>query len=201
MNDRLTPSTHTRVAARRTDAPGRGIDAGRRKFSLGASFLGWCVASFLTLVGLAIVAGILGGAAAAEGDIAGFDVTGLGLGAVVGGLVAMFLAYLIGGYAAGRIARWRGAMHGATVPLWSILAGILGAIIGTTLGARYAYLNPFGNIDFGALAGAGILSLILGLIVMFGGAMLGGTLGERGEERYLEPTSRRATTRIGRRTH
>lgn len=194
MHDRT--GTDTTVAARsvHTTEPARD----HRRLSLLATLLGWCVAAFLSLLGLALVAGIVGGAGAeaSQDGLSGFDLRDLGVGAAVGGLIAMFLAYLVGGYTAGRIARWDGPKHGAIVPLWGILFGVFAGLIGTGLGARYAYLNPFGGLDLGELAGATILTALLSLATMFGGAILGGRMGERAEERYLTDTRAPRDTRV-----
>lgn len=160
----------------------------RPKFSIGATFLGWCVASFLTLVFLAVVAAAVGSVVAPEattGNIGALDFQNVGIAAGIGSLLAIFLAYLVGGYAAGRIAHWDGAKHGAVVPLWSILLGIVVAIAGATVLQNYAYLNPFPGLDFGNLTGGAILGIVLGLVAMFLGAILGGRLGERSDEHYV----------------
>jgi MFS family permease len=174
----------------------------RRRFSLGATFLGWAVASFFTLVFTGIVLLALGGSALrtddgtlTAGDLANLTITGL-----AGAVVAMFLAYLVGGYAAGRIAHWDGARHGAVVPLWTILAGLLALLAGATLGPQLAgYLGPYvPRVDAGALTTYGVLGLLAMLAADFLGAILGGILGAKGDERHEMGTVERRRTMRGR---
>ncbi|HWG90451.1 MAG TPA: hypothetical protein VNZ52_06325 [Candidatus Thermoplasmatota archaeon] len=158
----------------------------RHRFSLGATFLGWCVASFLTLVFVGILAAILGGvgSGAAQAGFTQQEMNTLGIGGLIGLLVCVFLAYLIGGYAAGRIAYFGGAKHGAVVPVWTIIVGILAAVLGGVLGAQFMNAIPFMNLDWGALAGPAIIGLVLTLLVMFAGAIIGGKLGAKGDRGY-----------------
>jgi len=88
-------------------------------------------------------------------------------------LVSGFLAYLLGGYVAGKFARRAGGLHGA-------MTAILGAVAGVVLGA------------FGIVASGGILVALLGLgfgkitlsaalalfIAYVFGGYVGGKLGE-----------------------
>src|SRR5215212_282139 len=97
-------------------------------------------------------------------------------GLVIVSLVSGFLAYLFGGYVAGRFARRAGGLHGA-------MTAVLGAAAGAILGA------------FGVAVSGGILVVLIGLgfgevtvatafalflAYLFGG-YVGGTLGEPSE--------------------
>ena len=162
-----------------------------RRFSLGATFLGWAVASFFSLVFTALLLLALGGAAAGDatdgGGVTAGDFTSLGAAGFVGLLVATFLAYLIGGYAAGRIAHFDGAKHGAIVPAWTILFGLLAILAGAAFGAQlanYVSLPYVAGIDWGAMTTYGILGILGLLLVAFAGAILGGILGARQDQRH-----------------
>jgi hypothetical protein len=96
-------------------------------------------------------------------------------GLVIVSLVSGFLAYLFGGYVAGRFARRAGGLHGA-------MTAVLGAAIGAVLAA-------FGVVSGGiivALIGLGFgevtasIALALFLAYLFGG-YVGGKLGEPSE--------------------
>ena len=97
-------------------------------------------------------------------------------GLVIVSLVSGFLAYLFGGYVAGKIARRAGGMHGA-------ITAVLGAVASAVLGA-------FGIVVSGgilvALIGLGFdlvtasTTLSLFLAYLFGG-YIGGKLGETSE--------------------
>lgn len=169
-----------------------------RRFSLGATFLGWGVASFFTLVFAAIVAAIVGGTALTTGADAVADAPELTAGAFVGLLIAVFLAYLIGGYAAGRIARWNGGSHGAAIVLWTVLFTILALIGGAALADSFdlgAFAFPLA-LDVGDVTTVGILAALGLLAAALLGGWLGGRLGTRAEdEERAGSFTRRGTLR------
>lgn len=201
-NGTLEGGSRLDSSSRRTlDEPDAGTPAGRygartvsgvpsRRFSLGATFLGWCVASFFVFGLTAILLGALGGTAANDattGDGLTYgDLLALGAMAFVAWLVIQFVSYLVGGYAAGRIAHWNGAKHGAIVPVWAILAGLLMLGAGVWLGTAYA--DALGavppRIDAADLTTYGILGILATLATMFLGAILGGILGARHDQSY-----------------
>lgn len=154
-------------------------------FSWGADFLGFAVANFFTVVFLAIVGGIVGavgyqlGAPVPKvGSALSPTSQTLGWGGLVGALIALALAYFLGGYAAGRMARFDGAKNGIGVVLWAILVGIILGIIGAILGTRFNVAGQLHlNIDPATLTVAGVISLLVTLLVMFVAAALGGRLG------------------------
>ena len=103
-------------------------------------------------------------------------------GLVIVSLVSGFLAYLFGGYAAGRFARRAGGLHGA-------ITAMVGALAGTVLGA------------FGVIVSGGILVALIGLgfddvtvptalalffAYLFGG-YIGGKLGEPSQPAMRHP--------------
>jgi hypothetical protein len=153
----------------------------RRRFSLGATFLGWSVAAFFTLVFSAIVVALTGGQAFTTLDSAA-GMAQLLTASFLGYLAATFLAYLIGGYAAGRIALWDGVKHGLGIVVWSILFAILAIVAGTAI-ADQLNLGAGLPIDPAALTGAAIAAIALTLLVQLLGAAFGGRLGERYHDR------------------
>jgi hypothetical protein len=110
--------------------------------------------------------------------------TALIAGLVVIGLV-LFLAYFLGGYVAGRLARFDGGRNGAATVLWGILLYFIFALFGTFLpGPLSELLQGFGrnsvqpaiaSLTEAGLAGLGIVigALLLELL----GGFLGGRLG------------------------
>ncbi|MCM3686453.1 hypothetical protein [Kocuria rosea] len=101
-------------------------------------------------------------------------------GAVVLG-AAEFLAFLGGGYAAGRMARFSGARQGVSVWLWSLLgrsvATVAGLVWADTIG-----LAPVGvsaQALIGDLLAPGLLAVAAVLLVDLLGAVLGGLWGAR----------------------
>lgn len=166
----------------------RGVDAARERFGgrdLPASFAGMLVA----LAALLLLAGL---ASAAIGTIAfQTGVEGneneLSLGALIAAGAVIFLAFLLGGWAAGRMARYNGALNGFMVAVWFIVLGVVLAIAGAIVGNTY---NLFDNLRvaeatlpnwFSAedvTAGAIIGSLAF-VALMVLGAVLGGLWGTR----------------------
>ncbi|HET6405369.1 MAG TPA: hypothetical protein VFH78_12045 [Candidatus Thermoplasmatota archaeon] len=172
----VPPRTEERVTEREV-VPARTVDAeppvDRPRFSIGATFLGWSVAAFFTLVFSAIALGVAGGGAASDGVI---DFQSLALASLVGYLIAAFLAYLIGGYAAGRISLWNGVWHGLGTVAWAVLFAVVAVVAGTYL-ADAANLGV--RFDLSGITGYGLLAIGLSLLAMLAGAALGGRLGER----------------------
>ena len=98
-------------------------------------------------------------------------------------LVVLFLAYLAGGYVAGRMARFDGLRQGIAVWVIGLLVVIALAVLGAVLGAQYNVL-PQLNLPSIPLSGdtlttAGIIAGIAALLVTLLGAVVGGKLGER----------------------
>lgn len=163
------------------------VDDRRGPFSLVAGFLGWAVASFFTFVLLAIILGIIGASAfetGAGGTTATLNETtlnNLAWPGIIGGLVAVFVAYFVGGYNAGRIDRYNGLLQGVVVVAWTVVFAIVAALLANTVVASYdvgAYFSAY-RIDWGTLTTQGVIGLVLTLLVMLAGAIAGGMVGER----------------------
>ena len=153
----------------------------------GAAFFGWLSANGLAvlLVALLSAAGVAIGltesipgadAAAEQADTIG----------IVGGivlLVVLFLAYLAGGYVAGRMARFDGARQGIAVWIIGLLVVLALAVAGLVFGSKYNVLQqlnlPRIPIDEGTATTGGIIALVAVLLVTLLGAILGGKLGDR----------------------
>lgn len=152
-----------------------------------ATFLGFAVAIFFTIVFLGMVGAIVGAVGFqlhTPVPKIGSSITGttqqLGIGALVGSLVAAFLAYLIGGYTAGRLARFEGVKNGIGVVLWTVVVGIVLGILGAILGNKFDVAKQLHlHIDMNTLTATGLISLGVTLVVILLAAALGGLLGER----------------------
>ena len=116
-------------------------------------------------------------------DEAAEQVETLGIGGGIAVLVVLFLAYLAGGYVAGRMARFDGARQGVAVWLIGLLVVLVLAAAGVLLGAQYNVLQqlnlPRIPIDEGTATTAGIVTLMAILLVTLLGAVIGGKVGER----------------------
>ena len=93
--------------------------------------------------------------------------------------VLIFFAYLVGGYAAGRMARFAGAKQGIAVWLWQIMALILGSL--ATFLTPQLFQNGVAHLSLQKLIAGdfanGLLAVLLVLALSFLGAILGGLLG------------------------
>ncbi len=190
-------SLRDRTATMRTDgaSASRGsardaVAAQRASFGgikWGAAFFGWLSANGLAVILVALLSA--GGVALGltqgvdSADEAATQAETLGIGGGIAVLVVLFLAYLAGGYVAGRMARFDGARQGLAVWLVGLLVVLLLAAAGGILGTQYNVLRqlnlPRIPIDEGTATTAGIITLVAILLVTLLGAVLGGKLGER----------------------
>lgn len=152
----------------------------------GAAFFGWLSANGLAVLLLAILsaAGVAFGLTQVDtADEAARQATTLGLTGGVSLLVVLFLAYLAGGYVAGRMARFDGLRQGIAVWVIGLLVVIALAVLGAVLGAQYNVLSqlnlPSIPVSGDTLTTAGIIAGIAALLVTLLGAIVGGKLGER----------------------
>src|SRR5215212_11327218 len=105
-----------------------------REAGLGRLSLPSVLAGVLVAYGaFAVLAALVGAVAAAIGlttDLAGNDWATLGLGSAIAVAVVLLVAYLFGGYVAGRMARRAGLLNGLAVFLLAIvLIAAVGALV------------------------------------------------------------------------
>ena len=161
------------------------IERARERFGgldVPATLAGALVAIAVTV----LLGGILGAAVSGFGYQWGVEVDGieqeLSVGGMVAGVLVLFGAFLVGGWTAGRMARFDGGRNGLVAAIWVVLlAAVLGGL-GAWLGSRY---DVFSEVDLpqwfsgDALTGAAIASGVASAIAMLLGGLLGGRLGER----------------------
>jgi uncharacterized membrane protein len=106
----------------------------------------------------------------------------LSIWSMIGGVAVLFVAYLIGGWAAGRMARYDGARNGFATGVWTLIfAGILAAL-GAWVDSEY---DVFRNVELpqwfttDAFTTAAIISGVAAILAMFVGGVVGGFWGER----------------------
>ena len=154
----------------------------------GSAFFGWLSANGLAVILIALLsaAGVALGLAQEvddADDVADQVASGVGIGGGIALLVILFLAYLAGGYVAGRMARFDGVRQGIAVWVIGLLVVLVLAAAGAILGSQYNVLEqlnlPRIPIDEGTATTAGIITLVAILLVTLLGAILGGKLGER----------------------
>ena len=151
-----------------------------------ASFVG-CLIAVLTGLALLALSGLVLVPLGFTLNLAGREIgTTIITGLVVVGLV-LFLAYLFGGYVAGRMARFDGGRNGMMSVAWSLALVLLTAAVGSFLPGQFfevlqgfvqdSVLPTVGGLTDLGLVGAGIVvgALLLELL----GGFLGGRLGAR----------------------
>jgi hypothetical protein len=172
-----------REERRTTGDPYAGIAAARERFGgidVPATLVGMLTALSTTL----ILAGLIGAAVGAVGYQTGLesDAEDLSVASVVGGAAVLFVSFLIGGWAAGRIARYDGARNGFATGIWTILFAAILSGLGAWLGSEY---DVFSNVDLpqwfstDAFTTTAIVSGVAAVLAMFVGAVIGGIWGER----------------------
>jgi hypothetical protein len=157
-------------------------EAGLSKLSLPSVLAGVLVA----YGAFAILAALAATAAAAIGlttELNRNDWAALGTGSAIALAVVLLLAYLFGGYVAGRMARRAGLLNGLAVFLLALLlVAAVGAIAASQADAEAIHGNlrslgiPTTGTEWGNI---GTLAGIASLAAMLVGALLGGILGER----------------------
>jgi hypothetical protein len=189
-NHQDTVTMRTEGASVSRGAARDAVTAQRARFGgvkWGAAFFGWLSANGLAVVLIALLsaAGVAIGLArgVTSADEAVDQANDIGIGGGVAVLVVLFLAYLAGGYVAGRMSRFDGARQGLAVWLIGLLVVLVLAIAGVALGAQYNVLQqlnlPRIPVDEGTATTAGVITLVAILLVTLVGAVLGGKLGER----------------------
>lgn len=137
-----------------------------------AAALGWVtavVAGFAVSPLLRILYGLVVEPAARRGEFT----TAI----VVISVVSGFLAYLIGGWVAGRMAGHSGGLHGAMTAVFGLALGLFLAAMLASFGLVVSEGVAVPPVSFGLTDGALLAGLVLFLINLFGG-YVGGKLGE-----------------------
>ncbi|HYP23201.1 MAG TPA: TIGR04086 family membrane protein [Actinomycetota bacterium] len=173
----------TRDEARHEDRRVTGHEevAARGGVSPGASLTGVVVAFGAMFVLTAVISGILVGLGV-EDELTPGQATDVGIATGIGLVVAQFLSYMWGGYAAGRMSRGAGSVNGALVALTALLVGVAIGAIATWVGATEGLRTPFNSSQLPADGevlrwGAGLA--IAAVAAMFFGGVVGGAFGSR----------------------
>jgi hypothetical protein len=161
--------------------PVRVVDVRQRFGGLDA---GASIAGALAALGVTV---LLGGIAGGIGTI-GYQLDvergtdQLSAGGLAAGLVVLVAAFLVGGWVAGRIARYDGGRNGLLTAVWFIVAAAVLAGLGAWLGDKY---DVFANLQVpqwfsdNATTATAIVSGVIAAAVMLAAGYLGGVLGAR----------------------
>ncbi|MBI2710485.1 MAG: TIGR04086 family membrane protein [Actinobacteria bacterium] len=173
--------------ARRRLSPAREHKAVAREAGFGSLSPVSIVAGTLTAYGsFAILAAVVGAIFSAAGADTNFRTNDWTSASAVGGLataLTLFVAYLFGGYVAGRMARRAGMLNGLFVFLLGLVAaGVVGGLVSVLADNQDVNRNlrsigvPTTASQWGNV---GIAAAIASLVLMAAGAIGGGVLGER----------------------
>jgi uncharacterized membrane protein len=114
-----------------------------------------------------------------EGGLDEASILGLVVAAVV-----VFISFLVGGYAAGRMARYSGGLNGLGAGLWLILLVAVFAALGAWVGAEYNAFsqldlpNWFSQIDTDELTTMAVMATVVMVAATLAGGYIGGRIGE-----------------------
>lgn len=114
-----------------------------------------------------------------EGNVREFAVAG-----TVVAVLVVFVAFLLGGWAAGRMARYDGGINGIAAAMWMLLLVAVFAALGAFVDAELNVMQRAGLPDwFSQLRGddvatGAIIAAVAAVVAMFVGAYAGGKLGE-----------------------
>jgi hypothetical protein len=151
--------------------------------SPGAILTGVLVAFGAVFLLSAVIGGVLAATGAVAEDVTRDDVINAGIAGGIAFILFQFLAYLWGGYTAGRMGRGAGLLNGLLVPFVAILLALLIWAVAAALGATAELNLPFSTArlpieeSYAVEIGTG-LGIAL-LVAMFLGGALGGMLGSR----------------------
>ena len=171
----------------------RGVrrDAGVReeRERLGVIYVPATLVGMLTALSvLTLLGGLIDAAIGTIGYQRGLDdaVEELSIASLVGGIATLLLAFVVGGWAAARIARYDGARNGLMTGVWTVVLAALLAGLAAWLGDEYDVLS---RVDLpqwfsrDAVTTGGIVSAIAAIAAMLVGGVLGGIWGERFHKR------------------
>ena len=192
-----TPAPRHEVVADRPHP----IAANRAAFGgidLPASFVGMLTAIAM----LVLLGGIVGAAFGVIGyqtGLSGNDVEDISIGSLIGGIAVIFVAYVIGGWTAGRIARYDGAVNGLMTGIWTLVLAAALSALAYFFGNEYDVLR---NVDLpqwfdrDALTTAAFVSGAVTVVTMLLAGVIGGLWGSRyhrvADQSLLEAHERRA---------
>jgi hypothetical protein len=188
----IPPPDAERVVYRADPAQVEG--ARRARFDLPAT-LGGALAALGAFVLLSALVGAVVGSIGYQADV---DDSDLGIGGLIAGLAVLFVACLLGGWVAGRIARRRGGLHGLVAVLWLVVlaaaVAALAALFGDDLDVRDRLGLP-SWFDSDALGVAALITGLVALALMLLGGYLGGKWGERHRQDEVELVEHRSAVR------
>jgi hypothetical protein len=139
------------------------------------------LAGTLAALGTAVLLGGLLAGAGSFGYQQGIEDQDLSLGGLIAGLVTLLVSFLVGGWVAGRMARYDGGRNGLMTALWFVVLAAIAGALGAWAGSEY---DVFSDVQLpqwfsdDATSWQAIVSGAVALVVMFVAGFLGGKRGE-----------------------
>ena len=102
----------------------------------------------------------------------------------IAAMIVLFVSFLVGGIAAGRMSRYDGGMNGMGTALWFLLLVTIFAALGAWVGEEYNAFamadlpNWVSQIDVENVTMAAIVMSIVSVVVILLGGYLGGRIGD-----------------------
>ena len=162
----------------------------------GACFFGWLTATGTAVILTALLTAVGASVGLARDLSADQALASAQTVELVGGIVVLgiiFVAYLGGGYVAGRMARFNGVKQGLGVWLWAIIMAVVVAVLTAIAGAQFnilGSLNGFPRLPIteGQMTTGDIIVALFVVAVALVGAILGGLAGMRFHRRVDSAT-------------
>lgn len=179
QGDERTRAVRVDTVRRRDAAYGTGVGEAHRRF--GGVDLPASLAGMLAALGLTVILAGLAGAAGSVGYQRGADTGTLSTGGLVTGLVVLLVSFYVGGWVAGRIARYDGSRNGVLTALWFVLLAGGVSALGAWLGTRYNFFDQVRLPQWFSAnqTTAAVVSAVVGIVVMVLAAAIGGAVGSR----------------------
>jgi hypothetical protein len=176
----MTTSDHSYESPQDRASLAREAGLGRLSFP---SILAGVLVAYGAFAMLAALVGTVAAAIGLNTDLNRNDWATLGMGSAIAVAMVLLVAYLFGGYVAGRMSRRAGLLNGLAVFLLAlVLVAVVAAIAASQADAEAIRSNlrslgiPTTDTEWGK---AGTVAGLASLAAMLLGALLGGVLGER----------------------
>lgn len=185
--ERADPTDRDQTGADPVNATDRDSVRAREKeafggMKVGSAFFGWLTTLGATILLVAVVSAIAAGIGI-DTSVSSQDLRGVGIGVAIALLVILAIAYFVGGYVAGRMARFNGVKQGLAVWLWAVVIAVVLTVIGFIAGQQSDIISqinlPAIPISSDDLTAGGLIGLAAVLIVTLIAAILGGLTGMR----------------------
>jgi hypothetical protein len=145
-------------------------------FDLPAAFAG-----MLAALGLTVLLAGIAGAAGSIGYQSGASTDDLSYGGLVTGLVVLLLSFFVGGWVAGRMARYDGGLNGTTSGILFVLLAAAVSGVGSWLDKQYDFFQDVNLPSWfsGPSTTEAVVTAIAGIAVVLLAAGVGGLVGAR----------------------